>query len=331
MLSRCLDALTIASGVSLEIIIVDNGSRPPLDDAVANRYGDVQILHYERQLGFAGACNRGVERAQGKYIFLLNNDAVVEAGALARLVGRMEQNPLVAACQPKLISLQNPGRFDYSSAAGGEMDVFGFPFARGRIFDSVEEDFGQYDDQRAIFWGAGTALLVRRDLYQEAGGLEEMFFAHMEEIDLQWRLQLMGYRVMAYPEAVVHHQGGGTLAEGSFRKLYLNHRNNLAMLIRNYSWQSLALYLPRRAVFDEILLTRSFFTLKLRRMGAVLLAHLWVWLNLPRILRSRRRAQAVRNVGEAEILAGLYRRSIVWDYFIRKRRTWAELPRRQPA
>jgi len=331
LLSRCLDALSATRGTSFETIIVDNGSPSPLSPTFANRYHGVQILHYERQLGFAGACNRGVEHAQSEYIFLLNNDALVEPNTIALMVNRMESDPQVAACQPKILSLHRPGQFDYSSAAGGEMDRYGFPFARGRLFDTVEEDHGQYDNPRPIFWGAGTALLIRRELFIQAGGLAEMFFAHMEEIDLQWRLQLMGYKVMVYPEAVVHHQGGATIIGGSFQKTYLNHRNNLAMLLRNYSFSSLVIYLPLRIVFDEILLTASFFTLNFKRIGAVSLAHLWIWFNLPRILTSRRLIQKQRTVPDSVILKRLYSGSIVWQYFIRKRRTWAELPHRQPA
>ena len=213
ILTECLTSLTASDGVEYEVIVVDNGS----DDAeeVAKPFSQLQILRFERKLGFSVACNRGVEAVIGDYVFLLNNDAVVKPDSMRILVDELDSNDDVAACQPKIMSLLRPGYFDYSSAAGGEIDRYGYPFARGRIFDTVEEDHGQYDSKRDIFWGAGAALMIRRELYLKAGGLEEPFFAHMEEIDLLWRLQLMGYKVRAVPQSVVEHMGAVTIKSDS--------------------------------------------------------------------------------------------------------------------
>ncbi|MFH0765473.1 MAG: glycosyltransferase family 2 protein, partial [Calditrichota bacterium] len=254
LLTACVDSLSASQAVELETIIVDNGVVSDVDESLRSRAPSVHILRYECNIGFAAACNRGVEAASGDFVFLLNNDAVVDPDCLFKLAQYLTDNPEVAACQPKILSLLKPGWFDYSSAAGGEMDVYGYPFAQGRIFDTVEPDHGQYDDTRYIFWGAGAALMIRRELFLAAGGLTEWFFAHMEEIDLLWRLQLMGYRVAVVGEAKAYHRGAMTIRAGSFRKFYLNHRNSLAMMVRNYSFFSLLKFLPVRLWLDLITL-----------------------------------------------------------------------------
>ncbi len=288
-------------------------------------------MRYECNLGFAGACNRGVEAASNELVFLLNNDAVVEPDCLARLAERMSADEDIGAAQPKIRSLILPDKFDYSSAAGGEMDVYGFPFARGRVFDSLETDKGQYEDERRVFWGAGAALMLRKSLYLQCGGLEERFFAHMEEIDLLWRMQLLGSRVIAAPSAVAWHQGAVTIRGGSFRKLYLNHRNSLAMLFRNYSFSSLVRYFPLRLVLDAILSLYSILRGDFVRSGAVFRANCWFWMSLPYLIGSRRRIQRTRRTSETDILERLYRRSVVWQYFVKRKKTWKELQARMPA
>ncbi len=325
ILGECLGSLADTRGIDLQVIIVDNAAVSDIADDAVRAFKDAQILRYECKIGFAAACNRGVEAAGGEYVFLLNNDATVEPTAIRTLADRLTANPAAAACQPKILSLTRPGRFDYSSAAGGELDRFGYPFARGRVFDTLEEDRGQYDDEREVFWGAGAALMIRRELYLAAGGLEETFFAHMEEIDLLWRLQLMGFRVLAVPEAVVHHRGAATISGGSFLKQYLNHRNSLATLFRNYGIWSLVRYLPVRAVLDQVLMLFALLRGDFKCFWAVVRAGCWFWRSLPYLIRCRRRIQGLRRIPDRIILNRLYPRSVAWDYFIRKRRTWSEL------
>lgn len=323
ILTNCLTSLMRSVGVEYEVIIVDNGS----DDAeeVSRPFPHLHILRFERKLGFSVACNRGVNAATGEYIFLLNNDAVVESDSMRLLVEELDNDDNVAACQPKILSLLRPGYFDYSSAAGGEIDRYGYPFARGRIFDTVEKDKGQYDDKRDIFWGAGAALMIRRDVYLKAGGLEERYFAHMEEIDLLWRVQLMGYRVRAVPQSVVRHMGAVTIKTDSFAKMYLNHRNSLATIFRNYSVASLARNLPIRLILENVTLLLSLFRLDFTRFGAVLRAECWFLVSLPYLIRSRYGVQRLRRIPDEDLM--IYQGSIIWDYFVRKRQTWRELNR----
>ncbi|NQT34819.1 glycosyltransferase family 2 protein [bacterium] len=325
LLDDCLKSLYLTKGVSFETIIIDNCSFEKVTDEPLGEYPDLRVLRYEHQLGFAGACNRGVEAASGEYIFLLNNDAVVLPDTIRLLSLALDDDNTVAACQPKILSLQQTGMFDYSSACGGEIDRYGFPFARGRIFDTVEDDNGQYDYGGYIFWGAGTALMIRRDLYLSAGGLEEPFFAHMEEIDLQWRLQLMGHRILVVPSAVVKHLGAATIHSESFTKMYLNHRNSLAMLFRNYSFRSLIRFFPARILLDFTAIIRSIFCGDFKRSWAVTRAGCWFWLSMPYLIKGRICTQRLRILSEREILLRIYPCSIVLQYFLSKRRTFGEL------
>ncbi len=325
ILRECLISLQSSIGVDLETIIVNNGPIDDVDEKTLSILENVQLLRYECNLGFAAACNRGVESAKGEYIFLLNNDAVVDENTIRILSERMASDKTIAACQPKILSLIKDGFFDYSSASGGEMDVFGFPFARGRVFDTLEKDLGQYDDELEVFWGAGAALAVRRDVYLESGGLDEKFFAHMEEIDMLWRIRLMGYKILAFPEALAWHQGAVTIRSDSFMKAYLNQRNSLATIFRNYSFPVLLRKFPIRGVLDVALLVFSIIKLDFVRLRAVLLSWFWFWANLPYLIKTRHQAQKLRKISDHQVLKHLYPSSVAWQYFVKKRRTWKEL------
>ncbi|MBM3327066.1 MAG: glycosyltransferase family 2 protein [Calditrichaeota bacterium] len=325
MLRECLDALSASQDADVEAVIVDNGSGETPSEWGVNALPVVQILHYPRRMGFAAACNRGVEAARGKYIFLLNNDAVVEPDTVRILVNALETAPDAAAVVPKILNYNNPTQFDYSSAAGGALDRFGFPFARGRIFDHIEQDAGQYDRLAEVFWGAGAALMLRRDLWLQAGGLEQTFFAHMEEIDLLWRMRLIGYRVLAIPQAVVRHRGAATIRSGSFLKAYLNHRNSLAMLLRNYSLPNIARYVPARLLMDAAFAGWSLIKLDFKNYWAVIRAWFWLIFSINSIIGARKRIQGLRKVSDDIILKQLYAHSVVWKFFIGRKRTFSDL------
>ena len=326
LLHQCLSSLYESKDVELETIIVENGSFERISPDQVSQFPNLKILHFRDKLGFAAACNRGIEAATGSLIFLLNNDAVVEPETLYFLCKVFEGDNKVAACQPKILSLRDKKKFDYSSACGGEIDIFGYPFARGRIFDTVECDQGQYDHAKIVFWGAGAALMMRKEIYLEAGGLAEPFFAHMEEIDLQWRFHLMGYEVRVEPRAVAYHLGAATIGKGSALKLYLNHRNNLAMLFRNCAFSTLVWLLPARLLFEFTTFVISIIQLDFKRTVAVVRASLWFLVSLPYLIKTHSRVQKLRRVSDSEIFGKLYRGSIVWQYFIRHRWKYAELP-----
>lgn len=215
-----------------QIIVADNGST---DDSVAflkQSYPSVEILELDKNYGFAEGYNRALTKVDAKYYVLLNSDVEVTSGWLEPLIEMLQGDEQIAAVAPKLLSDVERSKFEYAGAAGGFIDYLGYPLCRGRILSTIEQDKGQYDSAREVFWASGAAFCCRAEVFHSLGGFDGDFFAHMEEIDLCWRMQLAGYKVMAEPRSVVYHLGGGTLPNESPGKLYLNYRNNLAMLYK---------------------------------------------------------------------------------------------------
>ena len=256
-----------------EVIVADNGSDDGSVDMLKSGFPEAGVIEFPRNYGFAGGYNRAVAETDTEYVLLLNSDVEVGAGWLAPLFEYMEAHPDVAAVQPKILSLNDEGRFEYAGACGGFIDRFGFPFCRGRILNSTEKDCGQYDSKEEVFWCSGAAMLVRRSVYLEAGGLDERFFAHMEEIDLCWRMYSLGYRMAVCPDSAVRHLGGGTLPMNHPEKLRLNYRNNLLMLYKNLSRSAFANVMAYRVFID--LASAVFFLLKgeFRNCSAVFRAY----------------------------------------------------------
>lgn len=233
-----------------QVVVADNGSTDSSLQLLAERFPSVKVIRFPENYGFAEGYNRALALTDTPYTVLLNSDVAVPQGWLEPLIDAMERDPQLGACQPKIISYRDRSRFEYAGAAGGFIDRNGYPYCRGRIFDVVEEDQGQYDTQIPVFWASGAALMVRTDLYRQVGGLDARFFAHMEEIDLCWRMQLAGYRVRVVPGSTVYHLGGGTLTTDSPTKVFYNHRNNLAMLYKCASPVQRAVVAIVRPVLD---------------------------------------------------------------------------------
>ena len=230
-LERFLPSVVQHTSGEAEVVVADNGSTDDSLQWLHDNYPQVRTIVLDQNYGFAGGYNRSLQQVDSDYVLLLNSDVEVTSGWWQPLVELLDNEKDVAAVAPKLRSVDNPDMFEYAGASGGFIDYLGYPFCRGRILSAIERDEGQYDERRDIFWASGAALCCRREVYVELGGLDEDFFAHMEEIDLQWRMQLAGWRIMVEPRSVVYHLGGGTLPISS-RKVYLNHRNNLAMLFK---------------------------------------------------------------------------------------------------
>ena len=216
-----------------EVIVADNDSYDESMMVMKEVFPQVRTIQFEKNLGFTGGYNRAFEQIDCEYFVLINSDIEVTDGWLKPLVGWMDSHPDCGACAPKLHSYQDREKFEYAGAAGGYIDKYGYPFCRGRVMKRVETDRGQYDSPKDVFWATGACLMVRSSVYRRLGGLDERFFAHMEEIDLCWRMQLEGWKVTVVPESVVYHVGGGTLPASSPFKLFLNYRNNLLMLENN--------------------------------------------------------------------------------------------------
>ena len=224
---------SVAKVEGAEVIVADNDSCDDSMMVMKEVFPQVRTIHFEKNLGFTGGYNRAFKEIDCEYFLLINSDIEVTENWLQPLVDWMDSHPECGACAPKLQSWQERGKFEYAGAAGGYIDKFGYPFCRGRVLKRLEKDNGQYDTPADVFWATGACLLVRSEVYEKLGGLDDRFFAHMEEIDLCWRMQLEGWKVTVVPESVVYHVGGGTLPASSPFKLFLNFRNNLLMLENN--------------------------------------------------------------------------------------------------
>ena len=297
-----------------EIVVADNGST---DDSMAfmeKEFPSIRTLKLDKNHGFSGGYNRALEQVNSRYYLLLNSDIEVTEGWLDPLLKVMEAYPKVAACTPKLLDFQKNTHFEYAGAAGGFIDRYGYPFCRGRIFDAMEEDLGQYDLSTEIFWGTGACLMVRSDLWKEVGGLDEQFFAHMEEIDLCWRLKSLGHTILSVPSSRVYHVGGGTLERGNPMKTFLNFRNNLLLLYKNLPSKQRRRTLFIRMIFDGISALRFLLQGSFKDFWAVLRAHR-AFYGMKNSYKGTRKLnnKAKNNV----IVSGIYPGSIVADFFLR--------------
>lgn len=251
MLRRFLPSV-IKYSSEASIYVADNGSSDESCDVVRNEFPAVKLLVLDHNYGFAEGYNRALAQVDEEYAVLLNSDVEVTRGWLSPMTQFLDSNPEVAACQPKLLSFKQKDFFEYAGAAGGFIDKWGYTFCRGRIFNTVERDSGQYDDTTDVFWATGAALMIRNEVYKNNGGLDGRFFAHMEEIDLCWRLRSRGYRIACVPQSHVYHVGGATLKKENPQKTYLNFRNNLLMIYKNAPDCQLKKIMLFRKVFDNV-------------------------------------------------------------------------------
>lgn len=251
MLRRFLPSV-IKYSPEASIYVADNGSSDESCDVVRNEFPAVKLMVLDHNYGFAEGYNRALAQVDEEYAVLLNSDVEVTRGWLSPMTQFLDSNPEVAACQPKLLSFKQKDFFEYAGAAGGFIDKWGYTFCRGRIFNTVERDSGQYDDTTDVFWATGAALMIRNEVYKNNGGLDGRFFAHMEEIDLCWRLRSRGYRIACVPQSHVYHVGGATLKKENPQKRYLNFRNNLLMIYKNAPDCQLKKIMLFRKVFDNV-------------------------------------------------------------------------------
>lgn len=251
MLRRFLPSV-IEYSPEASIYVADNGSSDESCDVVRNEFPAVKLMVLDHNYGFAEGYNRALAQVDEEYAVLLNSDVEVTRGWLSPMTQFLDSNPEVAACQPKLLSFKQKDFFEYAGAAGGFIDKWGYTFCRGRIFNTVERDSGQYDDTTDVFWATGAALMIRNEVYKNNGGLDGRFFAHMEEIDLCWRLRSRGYRIACVPQSHVYHVGGATLKKENPQKTYLNFRNNLLMIYKNATDCQLKKIMLFRKVFDNV-------------------------------------------------------------------------------
>lgn len=303
----------LANSAGAKIIVADNGSTDHSAEFVKETFPAIEVIRLEENKGFCGGYNTVLKQVDASYYVLLNSDVEVTPHWLEPVISLMDSNLTIAAAQPKILSYRNKKKFEYAGAAGGLIDVLGYPFCRGRMFDMLEEDQGQYNDTVPIFWASGACLFIRAARYHEIGGLDEDFFAHMEEIDMCWRLTRAGHTIFYQGQSTVFHVGGGTLSASNPRKTYLNFRNGLSLLVKHQRFSSLIWKFPLRILLDWAAALHFLFTGSAIHAKAVIIAHL----SFAKKIRHEiiKRAAFARHVKSFKG-GHTYRGLIVFDYFL---------------
>jgi len=311
---------------NLEIIIGDNASTDGSVEFIKQTYPSVRIIQNDKNYGFTGGYNRVLGQVEADYYILLNSDVEVFPGWIAPVIDLMESDPLIAAAAPKIRSFIQRDYFEHAGAAGGFIDCYGYMFCRGRMFYETEKDTGQYQQSGEVFWATGAAMFIKKHCWDEAGGFDDRFFAHMEEIDLCWRLKNKGYKIMYCAESEVFHLGGGTLNVENPFKTFLNFRNNLLLLQNNLPLWRAVFIIPVRICMDLLAIFRFLGEGKRRDAWAVSRAHQNFVLSL---FKRRNRQPDGPKVRSNYKLSGLYRGSIVWAFFVGKKKHFTELDPRE--
>jgi GT2 family glycosyltransferase len=304
------------------VCVADNGSTDGSQEWLNENFKEVNLIKLDKNYGFAGGYNMALNQLDSTYFVLINSDVEVTDGWLKPLVSYMDNNPDVASCQPKIRSYYNREYFEYAGAAGSYIDKFGYPFCRGRIFDEVEKDTGQYDSQVDVFWSSGACMIVRSDAWRKCNGFDSGFFAHMEEIDLCWRFHKAGYRVSYIPTSIVFHVGGGSLPYDSPFKTYLNFRNSLFLLYKNLPDNKLRRTLFIRKILDGIAAIVFLFNGKFACVMSVWKAHIDYYRKLKNLKMDRKKGK------EMEVIKShphILNKSIVFEFYVKGNKTFNSL------
>jgi GT2 family glycosyltransferase len=323
LLNQFLPSIMDSDYPNLEIIVADNASDDDSIKFLNEKYPSVKVIQLEENFGFAKGYNQALKKVTTDYYVLLNSDVEVSKNWIRPIIKLMERNKKIGAVQPKIKSQTNKNLFEYAGASGGWIDYLGYPFCRGRILSTVEEDNGQYDDIEEIFWASGAALFIRPQLFHGLEGFDETYFAHMEEIDLCWRLQNAGYEIWVEPKSVCYHVGGGTLGKENPRKTYLNFRNNLYMMSKNLPLGDALIRIFLRMIIDGQAAIKELLSGNTGFFKAILRAHFHFYLHSPKTFAKRKSIPVKRKFTS---LPGVYSRSIVLWYYARRKRKFSDLP-----
>jgi GT2 family glycosyltransferase len=292
-----------------EIFVADNASTDDSVNFLKSKFADIKIIQLANNDGFAGGYNKALKEIEAEYYVLLNSDVEVTPNWTKPIVDLMDKDKSMAACQPKILSYHKKTHFEYAGAAGGYIDWLGYPFCRGRVFDSNEEDKGQYNDTREVFWATGACMFVRAEIFHQLNGFDVNFFAHMEEIDLCWRMKNQGNRIIYSSTSTIYHVGGGTLHKSNPRKTFLNYRNGLAMLYKNLPSNKLFSTILLRHILDGISGIKLLADGSFAEFLAIIRAHFAFYAMIPKLER-----KAPKQVNH------IYQKSIVWEYFVKKKK-----------
>ncbi len=317
-LEKFLPSVLEHSKKDAEVIVADNAST---DDSIVflkEHFPEVRIISNSDNGGYAKGYNLALQKVDAEYYVLLNSDIEVTENWVQPVIELMDSDQEIAACQPKILSYYQKDSFEYAGAGGGFIDKFGYPFCRGRIFQSMEKDKGQYDDNCPVFWASGACMFVRAEVFHRVGGFDEDFFAHMEEIDFCWRLKNIGYKIMYCGASHIYHIGGGTLPKSSWRKTYLNIRNNNIMLYKNLPSKELKKVVFARLVLDGIAAFKFLIDGGFKNFWAVVRAHISYYKSMPTTQRKRKKL-------EQNIVDCIYQGNIVGAHYFRMKNKFSEL------
>ena len=301
-----------------ELIIADNNSTDDSVSFLKKNYPSVRIIINKDNGGYAKGYNDAIKLIEAEYYILLNSDIEVTNNWIEPIIAFMDKHKNVAACQPKIKDFHQKTHFEYAGAAGGYIDKYGYPFCRGRLFQEIEEDKGQYDDVAEVFWASGACMFVRADVFHSLNGLDEDFFAHMEEIDFCWRAKNENHQIYYHPESVVYHVGGGTLPKSNPKKTYLNFRNNFFLLFKNIESKHILWVFVWRLILDGVAGFKFLFDGSLKDALAVMKAHFHFY-------KSIRALYAKRKLLNQKEVSMLYNHNIVYDHFVKGKKTFSEI------
>jgi GT2 family glycosyltransferase len=322
MLEQFLPSVIEYTELSYEIVVADNGSTDDSCNFIKENYPQITLLKSPVNEGFSKGYNTALAQINASYYVLLNSDVEVSSNWIEPIINLMEQNPGIGACQPKIRAYHQKSAFEYAGAAGGFIDQYGYPFCRGRLFDTIENDHHQYDDNLEIFWATGACMFVKANLYHKLGGLDNDFFAHMEEIDLCWRIKNAGYKIYYCSESTVYHVGGGTLHKSNPRKTFLNFRNGLVLLYKNVENGKVFSTLFIRMLLDGIAAAKFLFSGNVKDFYAVFRAHIDFYKNIG-LWKTKRRAISEHIVSYTK--HGILQKSLVWHYFIKREKKFSQI------
>jgi GT2 family glycosyltransferase len=314
-LEQFLPSVLSVNYSNYEVVIADNGSA---DDSVLflqSKYPHIRLIQFPENYGFAKGYNEALKQIESDYYYILNSDVELLPDSLNPMIELLEQDKNIAACQPKLLSFHQRNIFEYAGGAGGWIDKYGYPFAKGRIFDVSEEDKGQYDKCEPIFWATGAALFIRASVFHEVNGFDDFFFAHQEEIDLCWRIQLAGYKIYSCPASIAYHVGGGTLPKGNSLKTFLNFRNNHIMLSKNLPFSKRIWITPVRLALDQVSALKGLLSGDAGYFKAIIRAHIAFikW----RLFHRKKSSHSARTSSD---LLCVLNKNIVWEHFVKKKK-----------
>jgi GT2 family glycosyltransferase len=319
-LEKFLPSVYNSAYPNIEFVIGDNMSTDGSVAFVKEYYPQITIIQNDQNYGFAGGYNKILEQVEADYYILLNSDVEVTENWIAPVIAMLESNPEMVAAQPKILAYHEKSKFEHAGGAGGFIDSYGYPFCRGRIMDQLESDHGQYNDEKEIFWASGAAFFIKSHAWKQVKGFDADFFAHMEEIDLCWRLKKLDYKIGYCPQSVVYHVGGGTLNTSNPKKTYLNFRNNLIMLQKNLPFWTAVWVIFARLWLDLAALIKFLTEKKFKDAWAISRSHQYFFLNI--FKTAEKRSEQIR----FENKKGIYKGCIIWDFFVNNHRKFSDLP-----